>query len=632
MISTNTKDTISLIRLAAYLSNNRKTNFRDELDEVIRFVNPPIIVPESDKSKIFIECLKMKYGYIDRDILIQEIGTYAVPTSLYKNQLIFKMPTRENTVIRKEVDRAIEVLNRDEHPTLLIVGPYGSGKMSMLNSISLALRDKDRAGKMYNRDMIIINTVMMNMPDTQALVNAVNALMIAIEESYPILVFYGGDKTIPSIANAQANIIPGNVVPIYECLLEQNNCPNIILCTPERKDEVASAINGYTEEIWVEKFDDIKDKHQIIDSMVKELIGLNDGKEISLFVDNEKVKQGKFITEVTDSNIPVSAIKCQIDKTNAQLKIHKKSSISVNSSIISRIEKSLLTIEDKLMEQVIGQDHAIKQISDSIKKNLLFRGNGTLFNAMLAGPSGTGKTMTSTLIAEALYGTGEHLHRIDMSQYSERHTAASILGSPPGYVGFGMTTPFETFIRSRDGGVLLLDEFEKASPEVQKVFLGMIDNASITLMNGNKYDMKNYIVMCTTNACTTEKAKIGLGADKQTENVDKLFDSFPPELLYRFDLRIVYNQLSHESLVRIADQKLCILKKSIHKSGKIKLTWDKDVPESIVNDCKHKNGRSIEKLVFNSMTSIITNVYIQNMKKKSLHLTVDDGKIKAETR
>ena len=227
----------------------------------------------------------------------------------------------------------------------------------------------------------------------------------------------------------------------------------------------------------------------------------------------------------------------------------------------------LLRMEDELHQRVIGQDQAIKSLSQAIRRTRAGlkdpRRPGGSF--IFAGPSGVGKTELSRTLAAFLFGDQDALIQLDMSEYSERHTASRLFGSPPGYVGYDEGGQLTEKVRRRPFSVVLFDEIEKAHPDIFNSLLQVLEDGRLTDAQGRTVDFKNTVIIMTTNLGTRDISKSrGLGFansdDEQTNYErmkgkvnDELKTHFRPEFLNRIDDVIVFHQLTKEQIVQIVD-------------------------------------------------------------------------------
>jgi len=227
----------------------------------------------------------------------------------------------------------------------------------------------------------------------------------------------------------------------------------------------------------------------------------------------------------------------------------------------------LLRMEDELHRRVIGQDQAIKALSQAIRRTRAGlkdpkRPGGSF---IFAGPSGVGKTELSRTLAEFLFGDSDALIQLDMSEYSEKHTASRLFGAPPGYVGYDEGGQLTEKVRRKPFSVVLFDEIEKAHPDIFNTLLQVLEDGRLTDSQGRSVDFKNTVIIMTTNLGTRDISKtLGLGFHNSSDALgnyermkakvaDELKSHFRPEFLNRIDDVVVFHQLSEAEIIQIVD-------------------------------------------------------------------------------
>ncbi|OGG47437.1 ATP-dependent chaperone ClpB, partial [Candidatus Kaiserbacteria bacterium RIFCSPHIGHO2_01_FULL_49_13] len=237
--------------------------------------------------------------------------------------------------------------------------------------------------------------------------------------------------------------------------------------------------------------------------------------------------------------------------------------------------EKLSRMEEGLGNRIIGQDEAVKKVSDAVKRSRagIADPNRPIGSFLFLGPTGVGKTELTKALAEFLFDDEKALIRIDMSEYMERHSVSKIIGSPPGYVGYEEGGNLTETIRHRPYSVLLFDEIEKAHPEVFNILLQVLDSGHLTDAKGRKVNFKNAVIVLTSNIgaehidrmATIGFARTDGGAEEQYENAKEkvqgaLKDYFRPEFLNRLDEIVIFNILSQEAVKRIVKLQIDIVK------------------------------------------------------------------------
>ena len=285
--------------------------------------------------------------------------------------------------------------------------------------------------------------------------------------------------------------------------------------------------------------------------------------------------------------------------------------------------ETILNIASLLSQRVIGQDHAMEMIAKRIQTSRAGLDNPSkpIGVFMLAGTSGVGKTETALALAEALYGGEQNLITINMSEYQEAHTVSTLKGAPPGYVGYGEGGVLTEAVRRKPYSVVLLDEVEKAHPDVHEMFFQVFDKGSMEDGEGRFIDFKNTLIILTTNAGTELIA--GLCKDPELmpepEGMAKalrepLLKIFPPALLGRL-VTIPYYPLSDVMLGQIVRLQLNRIKKRVEARYKIPFDYSDEVVRLVVSRCteSESGGRMIDAILTNTMLPDISREFLMRM-------------------
>jgi ATP-dependent Clp protease ATP-binding subunit ClpC len=320
-----------------------------------------------------------------------------------------------------------------------------------------------------------------------------------------------------------------------------------------------------------------KEKESAIDGQDFELAATLRDKEKNLIAEKHEAEKNWKATDLDKVT--------EVDELIAQVL-----SISTGIPVFKLTEEEtarLLRMEDELHNRVIGQDQAIKALSQAIRRTRAGlkdpRRPGGSF--IFAGPSGVGKTELSRTLASFLFGDQDALIQLDMSEYSERHTASRLFGAPPGYVGYDEGGQLTEKVRRRPFSVVLFDEIEKAHPDIFNSLLQVLEDGRLTDSQGRTVDFKNTVIIMTTNLGTRDISKsLGLGFANSDDDLtnyermkgkvsDELKSHFRPEFLNRIDDIIVFHQLTKPQIIQIVDLMLKNLDDRLHaKDMGIELT------------------------------------------------------------
>jgi len=301
---------------------------------------------------------------------------------------------------------------------------------------------------------------------------------------------------------------------------------------------------------------------------------------------------------------------------------------------------TVLALQDHLGKRVIGQPHAMEIISQRVQTSRasLDDPNKPVGVFMLVGPSGVGKTETALALSDLLYGGEHNLITINMSEFQESHTVSTLKGSPPGYVGYGEGGILTEAVRRRPYSVVLLDEVEKAHPDVLELFFQVFDKGNMEDGEGRSIDFKNNIIILTTNACTDQLMK--LVADPETAPGPRaLIDTLKPDLNKIFKpaflgrmVCIPYYPVRDEALKQIIRLKLGKIQRRIQENHKLKLTWDDAFLNEVASRCTEveSGARNVDNILTNSLLPDISRKILGGMaegeKMSSIHVSIgEDG-------
>jgi len=299
----------------------------------------------------------------------------------------------------------------------------------------------------------------------------------------------------------------------------------------------------------------------------------------------------------------------------------------------------ILNLASQMKERVVGQDHALDLIAKVVQTSRAqladeSRPNGIF---MLAGPSGVGKTETALSLAQEVYGSEENVTIINMSEFKEEHKVSLLLGSPPGYVGYGEGGILTEAVRRKPYSVVLLDEMEKAHPGVQDIFYQVFDKGTIKDGEGRDIDFKNTIIIMTSNVGTD--TTMSLFEDEESKPSikgllkalqDDLLGSFKPAFLGRINV-IPYIPLSDNILTEIAGIQIDKIIKRVKKNYDAKLTYKSDVVEYIIANCQNagSGARNIHTILQNKVLPLLSEVLLSSMvdgnKVSSILLLIKDN-------
>ena len=333
-------------------------------------------------------------------------------------------------------------------------------------------------------------------------------------------------------------------------------------------------------------------------------------------------------TSVLDKDTPIIS-----EKTIEHI-VEQKTNIPVGD-LKEKEQSQLVNLASDLKAHVIGQDDAVDKIAKAIRRNRVGLGspNRPIGSFLFVGPTGVGKTDLSKQLAIELFGSADSMIRFDMSEYMEKHSVAKLVGAPPGYVGYDEAGQLTERVRRNPYSLILLDEVEKAHPDVMHMFLQVLDDGRLTDGQGRTVSFKDTIIIMTSNAGTGKaEASVGFGAAREgrTNSVlGELGNFFSPEFMNRFDGIIEFQALSKDNLLQIVNLMLDDVNQRLATNG-IHLDVTEKVKEKLVDlgyDPK-MGARPLRRTIQDHIEDAITDFYLENPSEKDLKaIMTSNGKI-----
>jgi ATP-dependent Clp protease ATP-binding subunit ClpC len=336
--------------------------------------------------------------------------------------------------------------------------------------------------------------------------------------------------------------------------------------------------------------------------------------ELTKLEEKLKINREKYSSNLTEEEREVS------EEDIARI-ISRQTGIPVQKMVAAESDR-LINLEDEFGKRIIGQEHAVHSVSNAIRRNRagLRKANKPVASFLFLGPTGVGKTELVKAIAEQLMDDESRIVRIDMSEYMEKHSVSKLIGSPPGYVGYGEGGQLTEKIRLQPYSVVLFDEFEKAHPDVFNILLQVLDEGWLTDGEGNRVSFRNCVIVGTSNigsgALTERKRRVGLNVQaeewtKDDENkavMDEVKKTFRPEFINRLDEVIIFSKLSRDDLEKILEIQISDLADRVKNVG-LELSVTDSAKKHILSsiDSTHYGARpvrrALEQIVENEIAS-----------------------------
>ncbi len=401
----------------------------------------------------------------------------------------------------------------------------------------------------------------------------------------------------------------------------------------------------------IRRFQNVEIKEPTEDESVKILEGLKEkyekyhGVKYAAGVLEYAVKMSaKYINE---RFLPDKAIDI-IDEAGSFRKLHptSKKTQTVDKDVINEILTKicrvpietvetddlagLATLEERLKKRIFGQDEAISQVVNAVKfsKAGLIEDNKPLASLLFVGPTGVGKTEIARSLAEEL---GSKLIRFDMSEYGEKHAVAKLIGSPAGYVGYEEGGILTEAIRKNPSSVLLLDEIEKAHPDIFNVLLQVMDYATLTDNQGRKADFRNVIVIMTSNAGANRLGKSGIGFISENQDngvlMDAIKQTFQPEFRNRLSKIVAFNSMDEDMATLVVEKKLSEMAEQL-KAKKITVRADKKAKDLLKKRgiSQEFGAREVDRVIRNDIKPLFVDEILFGKLKNGGKLTITVAK------
>ncbi|ALC80855.1 MULTISPECIES: ATP-dependent Clp protease ATP-binding subunit [Bacillus] len=599
-----------------------------------------------------------------------------------------------------EVKRVIEILNRRNKNNPVLIGEPGVGKTAIAEGLALKIVEGDVPNKLKDKELYLLDvaSLVANTGIRGQFEERMKQLIQELKSRKNVILFVdeihllvgsgsaegsmdAGNILKPALARGELQLIGATTLKEYrkiekDAALERRFQP-VIVNEPSIQ-EAMTILNGIKDKYeayhGISYSEDavkacvelshryIQDRHlpdkaiDLLDeagSKANLLLDTNESTNIperlkALAIEKEKaLKEENYELaaklrdeeEVLTNSTEKHFEKPTVDAAAIQAIIEQKTGIPVGK-LQGNEQQKMKDLEDKLNERVIGQKTAVQKVAKAVRRSRagLKSKQRPTGSFLFVGPTGVGKTELSKVLAEELFGTKESIIRLDMSEYMEKHSVSKIIGSPPGYVGHDEAGQLTEKVRRNPYSILLLDEIEKAHPDVQHMFLQIMEDGRLTDSQGRTVSFKDTVIIMTSNAGTSEKRiKVGFqpegSAIEEQTLIDSLSSYFKPEFLNRFDSIISFNALEKEDLKQIVSILLQDLEKSLAEQG-TELEVTKEAVNKIAELGYHPQfgARPLRRTIQEQLEDKMTDLLLDHESIGKFLIEVENGQLTVTAR
>ncbi|EKF1862204.1 AAA family ATPase [Listeria innocua] len=623
--------------------------------------------------------------------LLDEFGTNL--TDMAKNDQLDPVIGRD-----KEIKRVIEILNRRNKNNPVLIGEPGVGKTAVVEGLANAIVAGEVPSKLMNKEVILLDvaSLVSGTGIRGQFEERMKQLIKELQERKNTILFIDEVHTIVGAGSAEGSMDAGNILkPALargdlqmigattlkeyrtiekDAALERRFQP--VTVNEPSTEETLTILNGlkskyedfhevvYSPEALkaavelssryiqdrhlpdkaIDLMDEVGSKYNLSiekldENTVSERVArLEEEKKQALQMEDYE-KAAKVRDEITrlEENKTSNSFSERpvIQSSDIQAIIEEKTGIPVGR--LQEDEQSKMkNLESNLTGKVIGQDDAVKKVAKAIRRSRvgLKAKNRPIGSFLFVGPTGVGKTELGRTLARELFGTSEAMIRLDMSEFMEKHSVSKLIGSPPGYVGHEEAGQLTEKVRRNPYSIILLDEIEKAHPDVQHMFLQILEDGRLTDSQGRTVSFKDTVIIMTSNAGTTDtEASVGFNTatdnklEKGSDILAKLGAYFKPEFLNRLDSVIEFKSLEKNDLVQIIDLMLVDLNSMLAQEG-VTIDVSKEVKEHLIElgyDPKF-GARPLRRTIQEHLEDAIADSLIDQPEAKKLNATLNDDK------
>jgi ATP-dependent Clp protease ATP-binding subunit ClpE len=596
-----------------------------------------------------------------------------------------------------EVKRVIEILNRRNKNNPVLIGEPGVGKTAIAESLAMKIVDGKVPGKLRNKEVYLLDvaSLVANTGIRGQFEERIKQLIAELQERKNIILFIdeihllvgagsaegsmdAGNILKPALARGELQLVGATTLKEYrqiekDSALERRFQPvQVAEPTPEGAIEILKGIKNKYEDYHEVTYSDaaikacvqlshryIQDRFlpdkaiDLLDEAGSKINLTSDGQsqdqfekrlqeiavqkdaalkkenyELAASLRDEEAFLEKSLNETSEISRPI------VELSHIQEIIEQKTGIPVGK-LQEDEQQKLKHLEENLNTKVIGQKKAVEKVSKAIRRSRagLKSKNRPIGSFLFVGPTGVGKTELTKTLAEELFGSSEAMIRLDMSEYMEKHSISKLIGSPPGYVGHDEAGQLTEKVRRNPYSIILLDEIEKAHPDVQHMFLQILEDGRLTDSQGRTVSFKDSVIIMTSNAGVRHKTiHVGFGTNeaiKEASILDSLGSFFKPEFLNRFDSIIEFNSLEKEHIMQIVDLMVLDLQETLNEQN-IEFTITLEAKEKLAELGYHPafGARPLRRVIQEQIEDKIADYILDQPEANKLSAILEDEQLK----
>lgn len=545
----------------------------------------------------------------------------------------------------KEIRRAMRILARKSKNNPCLIGEPGVGKTAIAEGLAVLISKGSAPEVLANKRIISIDLTSVvagtkYRGDFEERVKSILAeskrqgnVILFIDEVHNLIGTGSAEGAVdaanilkPALARGEVQIIGATTVDEYrkniekDAALERRFQP--IMVEEPSKEETLKILGG------------IKSRFEKHHGVVYTAEALENAVELSMRYINDRFLPDKAIDLIDEAasekrlsqDEKTSFETLEITAADISKIVSQWTGVPV-SRIDSDEKQKLSSIEEELSAAVVGQDEAVKKLSNAIRRSRLGISNSRrpIGTFLFVGAAGVGKTELSKALAKSVFGKSDCLISIDMSEYSQKHSVSALIGAPPGYVGFEEGGQLTSKVRRKPYSVVLFDEIEKAHGDVFNLLLSVLEEGELTDSSGRKVNFRNTVIIMTSNLCSDIiNNSFSLGFSKSGENIKKevktsLKKTFKPEFLNRIDEIIIFNKLGYEQIYSIVQKQLGEFLQKIKREFGYEIEADEKVIRLISERAmSEKNGaRPVRSVITNLIENKISDLILLEKLQKN---------------